>query len=488
MTLKAKVISGLKWTAGAKLGGQIVTWAITIVVMRLLAPADYGLLAIASVFIGLFAIIAEIGLSSALVQSKEVDELLLRKVLGAVLLVHFGLFLIVALLIAPFSATWFNEPRLTLVLQVLSTQFLVTAFAVIPGSLLDRSMNFRGRSLIELAAALAGGLVTLALAYSGNGVWSLVVGNLAGALIRTIGINLQAPFLRIPVFSLRGLGYLLSFGRDVVLSRLLWFLYSQSDVFIAGKMLGKEQLGFYSVAMHLASLPVQRISSIINQIAFPAFSRMQGEEQRVASSFLLGIRLQTFFAVPILWGISSVAPELVRVFLGSQWESSILPLQILTLMMPFRMASNFTPAVLQGIGRADLGLRNLVVLSVVMPPAFFLGATFGVIGISLAWVMAYPIVFLINLTFTLPALHVPFGRFIRDLLLPIIPGSIMFGAVFFTRELLLEASNSTRLICLILVGIFAYLAGVLTVSRHGLREVIDLLGAGGRQPGLGLPK
>jgi hypothetical protein len=123
-----------------------------------------------------------------------------------------------------------------------------------------------------------------------------------------------------------------------------------------------------------------------------------------------------------------------------------------------------------------------------MPPAFFLGATFGVIGISLAWVMAYPIVFLINLTFTLPALHVPFGRFIRDLLLPTIPSSIMFGAVFFTRELLLEASNSTRLICLILVGIFAYLVGVLTVSRHGLREVIDLLGASGRQPGLGLPK
>ncbi|WP_336511698.1 oligosaccharide flippase family protein [Candidatus Accumulibacter phosphatis] len=119
------------------------------------------------------------------------------------------------------------------------------------------------------------------------------------------------------------------------------FFYSQADMFVAGKLLGKEALGFYSVAMHLASLPVQKVSGILNQVAFPAFSKIQNDSATVKLHVLKSVRILSFLSFPVLWGISSIAPEIVQLLLGPKWEPAILPLQILPMIMPLRMISNF---------------------------------------------------------------------------------------------------------------------------------------------------
>ena len=174
-----------------------------------------------------------------------------------------------------------------------------------------RKLDFRRVSLIGLAGSVLGSLTSVVLAIEGYGVWALVVSNLVSTAVTMVAVNVVAPFLRWPEFSLQGTRRLIVVGAQVTGARSLYFIYSQADVFIGGRIFGKDLLGFYSIALHLASLPVQKISSIVNQIAFPAFAEAQHDASAVTWHMLKGIRLLSFLSFPVLWGISSIAPEIV---------------------------------------------------------------------------------------------------------------------------------------------------------------------------------
>src|SRR5512142_2372920 len=153
MTMREQVMSALRWTAGARLTAQIVTWAITLVVIRILSPADYGLLAMATGFIGFLSMFSEFGLGSAVVQKADVDVATLRRAFGVILAIHF-LLAGVVLAAAPLVGHFFAEPRVVPIAQVLSAQFIFAAFAVIPDAMLQRRMEFRRRSLLDLSGAI----------------------------------------------------------------------------------------------------------------------------------------------------------------------------------------------------------------------------------------------------------------------------------------------------------------------------------------------
>lgn len=473
MNLKSKVVAGVGWTAGANFVGQIITWAITIVVMRLLSPGDYGLLAMASVFVAFLAMMAAAGLGPAIVQSTAIDDAKLRQLLGLILVLNAVLCLLLfssAALIAEF----FNEPRLVSIIRVLSFQFVISGLAVIPEALLGRALRFKARALIDLASNVAGGVTTLTLAWLGHGVWSLVVGAMVIVSGKTIGLNLAFPYLHWPSFSLRGARPMLAYGGNVTASRLLWFFYSQADMFIAGKLLGKEALGFYSVAMHLASLPVQKISGVLNQVAFPAFAQIQREPELVSRHMLKAVRMMCFFAFPVLWGISSVAPEMVRLLLGPRWEPATLPLQILPAIMPFRMVSNLLPSAVDAVGRPDISVQNLITASIVMPVAFVIGGQWGIEGLCTAWIVGFPLVFLANLRRALPVIHVEVTQFLLIMVRPALAGLVMYGAVHTVGRLISPTtSDLSRLIALVLTGAITYTAMALIVNRAGCMEVLQ---------------
>ena len=283
MTLRARAMSGLRWTVGARLAAQVLTWAITLVVIRLLSPSDYGLLAMATIFVAFLAMIAELGLGPAVVQRADIGERELRKVFGVVILTRLA---ITAALIAaaPAMALFFDEPRLAAVIRVLALQFPISAVAIIPSAMLDRQMAFRGRSLVDLASTVVGSFVVLGLAVAGLGVWALVSGTLVTTALRTIGLVVLRPWWRWPSFAFGGMRALLAFGGRMTAVQFLWYVFNQADVLIVGKWLGKELLGIYSVSMHVASMPNQRLSALINQLAFPTFARIQHDLSKVSES------------------------------------------------------------------------------------------------------------------------------------------------------------------------------------------------------------
>ena len=474
MNIKSKVIAGLSWTAGSNLIGQIITWSITIIVMRILAPADYGLLAIASIFVAFLSMMTAVGLGPAIVQVKDIDQGLMSQLFGLILSMNALLFLVL-FVAAPAIANFFDEPRLSDVVRALSLQFVVNAFATIPEAMLGRALLFKIRALIDLAANILGGVVTLTLAMYGCGVWSLVVGSLLNTACRAVGLNIWQPYLHRPRFSLKGTRKLLVFGGNVTAARLLWFFYSQADMFVAGKLLGKEVVGLYSVAMHLASLPVQKISGIINQVAFPAFATIKADGGTINTHFLKGVRLLSFFSFPVLWGISAVAPDLVALVLGKKWMGAVLPLQMLPAIMPLRMISNFLPAAVDAVGRPDVSVKNLIAASLVMPAAFVFGSQWGVFGLCLAWLVAFPVIFIGNLTRALPVLQVTASGLVLSMYRPAIAAAGMYLAVgVFTHYLASSATVAERFTGQVGLAAFVYLSLTVAINREGLREVRHL--------------
>jgi O-antigen/teichoic acid export membrane protein len=475
MTLREQALSGFRWNASARMASQVITWAITLVVIRLLTPEDYGLVAMSTVFVLFLSAFSQFGLGAAIIQKNDVDESILRRAFGVTLVAHF-LMAALLMLAAPLVATFYAEPRVIPIIRVLALQFIVAAFAVIPDAQLQRRMEFRKRSLLDLSATIIASTTTLVMALAGAGVWALVAGTLISQFLKTIGIKYLAPFLHWPDFSVRGMRSLFRFGGQITATQVLWLFSSLIHVIICGRWLGKEAAGFYSVAMHLASLPNQRVLGIINQVAFPAFSRMQNNVGRVAENLLLGVRFLSFFAFPLMWGISSIAPEIVDVILGPKWTPSTIPLQILGLIMPFRMISNFVPAAVQGMGRSDILLHNSIYAAVVLPIAFLIGTNWGLVGISLTWLVVSPLLFTQAMLRILPALGLRMSQLLGAIKSAVGAGVIMYLAVTVTRYFLLDGQNGVLRLCvLIIVGALTYCAVSFGFNRKATNEVVEIL-------------
>jgi O-antigen/teichoic acid export membrane protein len=459
----------------AQLLGQICSWAITIVVIRLLSPADYGLLAMATVFVEFFGMMAQFGVGAAIVQAPVISERELRQMFGVAIVVNVGLF-IAMYLGAPLIAVFFGDSRLVEIVRVLAVPFLMGIFAMIPGAQLSRKLDYKTLSLIGLTSAIAASLTTLALALMGAGVWSLVWGSLVAAGWSTVSLNLVSPFLKWPEFSYRGARALILFGGNVTITRILWFWYSQSDIIIAGKLLGEELLGSYSVSMNLASSPAGKLSNIVNQVSFPAFGRIRQDRERYASNFLLAVRLLSFVVFPVLWGISSIAPELVQLLLGGKWLAVTVPLQLLALIMPVHMFAPFMNTAADAMGRADISTKQVFIASIVMPVAFLIGCQWGLVGLALAWIIAFPVVFAAAMVLFLPII----GLRVRDLLMamapPVCACAGMYGAVTLARPMLgSEVNDVLRMTVLVLTGVATYGALTAIFSRDRWREVIRTL-------------
>ena len=474
MSFRNQVLSALKWTLVGRLSTQFISWAITLSVMHMLVPEDYGLVAMATIFSGFFSLVAEIGLGSSLVQSSEVSTRQIRQVFAAVLLSNFSIFGILSLGVAPLAAIFFAEPRLEQIIPVVALQFIPAAFSVLPGAILDRELSYRGRSLVDFVSGLSGGLLTLGLAFAGYGAWSLAWGSVLSAFLSAVGLNYLKPIREYPLFDFSGSGTIFRFGRDVAANQLVFYFYSQADALVVGKLLGRHALGLYSVSMDLASLPASRIASILNKVAFPSMSMVKRSGGKVNSYILKSVRSISLISFPVMWGISSVSPEIVSGFLGDKWSNATTALSILSLIMPLRVLGPIIHGGLQSVGRADVSFRNTISTGVVMCIAFVVGCQFGLIGVALAWLLAFPCAFLANVHRARAHLDISVRNVIEALYKPMTASALMYVAVSLTRQNL--AMQPLQLLAiLIAVGCAAYMAASLAFNRAGVNEVLRLI-------------
>ena len=250
----------------------------------------------------------------------------------------------------------------------------------------------------------------------------------------------------------------------------------QADVLLVGKLLGPQALGIYSVAFQLATLPMSKVMGIVNQVTFPAYSRLQNDKTLAADYFLKSIQFSFLIFVPILWGISCVAADFVDVFLGEKWAEATIVLQLVALVIPFHSLSMLLATPLIGLGHPGIALRNTATLTLILPLAIFIGTSWGLVGVCVSLLFAWLVALVINFYRSLPVIGISPTDLIAAMVPSAISGIVMYAAVVAVRTYIVpDESAIMRLIILIATGATVYTAMTLLLNRDAARQSVSLM-------------
>ncbi|MGD9617227.1 MAG: lipopolysaccharide biosynthesis protein [Alphaproteobacteria bacterium] len=420
--------NALGWAAGTRFIAQMANWALTLATIRFLQPEEYGLMAMTVAITGLVQAFGSAGFGDAIVQRRDIGETELRSVFGLILLVNAACLAALCVLAYP-AAYFYGEPRLVPLIQVSSLLFVVIAFQTIPRATLDKRLDMKTVSQIELLSNVISGVLVLGLAAAGLGVWALIIGLLFGSFFRLAAFNYAAPFFLPPRFAFREVSGILRAGWLRSGEGILWYAYSSADVFIIGKLLGPDILGIYSVARNLAALPIDKLASVVKPVVFPAFAKIQNDQATALVYLQKALRLLAFLTLPVFFGISAVAPWITGVVLGPKWHDAILPLAILALAMALRPVGLILYTFLIGIGQFGASFKNTVFASILFPTAFLIGSHWGLLGVCTAWLVVYPLYFFSLLRRVALVANTSMMTLIQPLLPPLVGSLTMYIAV-----------------------------------------------------------
>ncbi|MGD9496673.1 MAG: lipopolysaccharide biosynthesis protein [Armatimonadota bacterium] len=358
---------------------QMVT---SIVLARLLMPADFGIVAMASMVTGLAAVFQDLGLGQALVQRQEITRAHTRSAFWGTLVMGLALWGAV-FLAAPYVSRYFHEPRMVPVLRLISLTFVLSPFAVVPRSLLQRELDFRTPFFAGLTGSLAYGGVGITMALLDYGYWALVGAALAGALLNTAALCILTRHLPPLIPTFRGIADLYRFGVGATGVGIGHYIATKIDYFAIGRRLDAGALGLYTRAYSFVTYPAL-LSGTVAPVFFPAFSRIQQDRARMRSAYgrLTTLMATVFFPVLVLAIIS--APELIPTVLGEQWTASVVPAQILTLIGMCKITSSAAGAVIKAAGRVySEAWRQLLYGTLIGVGAWF-AAPHGIVAVAVA--------------------------------------------------------------------------------------------------------
>lgn len=473
-SLRQQVRSAVIWRSGTQILGQIIAWASTFLVIRLLDPSDYGLFAMTQVILVLLNMLNGYGLASGLIQQPDVDRRAMRQLFGMLLLLNLALGA-TQFLMAPLAAAYYRQPEVAHLLRVQALLYLATPFIAFPYALLARAMDFRKQAQVNLVSATAGAFAALAGAYSGMGVWTLVLAPIVLFTTRAIGMTWAARSLMWPSFDFRGAGAMARFGGLMAAGQLFWFVQSQADVFIAGRLFDPHTLGLYTTSLFLTQILVQKFVPALNEVAFSAYARMQDDAAGMAVAFAQSVRLIMIAAMPFYLGLAATAEPLVRVALGEKWTEAAPIVHLLALAMPFMtLQILFAPAT-DARGRPGIGAQTSAIGAVLLPAAFLIGVHWGVTGMAMAWIAAWPIFLLITAWRSLPVIGLSARAWLGAIAPPVTASIAMALLVTLLNRMLPPMGAFERLATITGTGAAIYGAWLWLFAREAVIDAIGMI-------------
>jgi len=482
-----RVRSAVVWRWGSQVLAQMITWAATILVVRLLDPTDYGHYAMAQAVLAAFTFLNGYSFATSLIQAREVDKRRIGQVFG-MLIVANGTLATLQFLAAPLAAEYYNQPLVAEMLRIQALIFFTTPFIALPSALLSRTLHFRNQALVNLVCAVAGGGTALTLALGGYGVWALVWAPVVMFATRAAGLTIAARTLVRPIFDFRGCRDILTFGGALTLSQLFWVIQSQSDIFIAGRSFDVHELGLYSEALFVALIFTGRFVPPLNDVAFPAFAELVKEGKPIGGAFLSGVQTVMLIALPAYVGLSLTAEPLVSTVFGPKWVEMAPILAGLALAMPAMALQIICSPATNALGRPGVYLFTNAAGAVIMPLCFLLGVRFGPQGLVASWQFAAPLLLMVTLAVTLPKVGVRVSE-LGAVLLPSVVGTgamALVVSLLGTRTGFLPAP--TQLPLLIMCGGIVYVATLTALWPEVVRRVWSMAVRRQQRDDMPLPK
>ena len=428
MTLKRQTYSAVRWTATATFGRAGLQFIQFAILARLLTPDDFGLAALAMAMMALAQIFADMGISNAIIHRRkvsheELSSLYWLNVMTGILLT----FLFIVL--SPFVASYYAEPRLQPVLAVTSVIFIFNAVGYQLRVIAEKELRFAPLARLELISTVLGFTAAVAVALAGGGVYALVASVVVysaaacGLSWRWLALGWR-PFWRMRFVEIRGF---IGFGAYMIGNNLLNAIKTQADVLLGGRAFGAGTLGFYVLPRDLSLRIAGTINPVVTRVGLPVMSRLQDDRERLKSVYLQTLRMTASVNFPIYLALAVFAPEVVSLLFGSRWLESVPVLRILALWGLVRSTGNPVGSLLMAVGKARLSfLWNLGTTAIIVP-ALWLGLQYGVQG--LAWaLLATQVVLVIPIWFILvrPSSGASFREYQKPLVIPLL---VAAGAV-----------------------------------------------------------
>lgn len=351
--LRQKTVKGLAWNTANRLTMQIIHFVIGIVLARLLCPADFGLLAMVSVFTSVLTIFTDGGLSTALVRKENRTEIDKSTVFWYNLIACWLLYCLL-FVAAPWISDFYNMPCLKRIIRVVTLTLLISPLGNIQGLHFLFNLDFKTPTIISVTTMILSGSIALALAYNGYGVWALVGQSLTGAVFTVLFSTLTVRWHPAFVFSNSSFKDLFGFSSKLLASQCLNRIYENITPLIVGKFYTPAQLGYYEKARGWATLPSKTVNDVIQNVTFPVMSKMQGNVEQLANNYRRMIRTSAFVVFPMMIGLAAIARPLTLYVVTEKWENSIILLQLLCFSMMWYPVHSMNLNLLTVLGRSDL--------------------------------------------------------------------------------------------------------------------------------------
>jgi O-antigen/teichoic acid export membrane protein len=467
-------LSNVRWVGAIQLGRVAIQLASVVTLCRLLAPSDYGLMAMATTFTTLAYIVRDMGASTALVQIKLLPPDLLSTMFC--FSVAWGLIIGVAIVLSShLVALGFGEPRLEFVLRWLAISFPLGSLGTVQLALMEREFRFRDVALVEISSTLFGFGVALIAALNGVGVYSLVMQALTATAVSTARIwrlSHWRPTIKWEHVEFRKIWH---FSANLTGFNIANYFERNADNILIGRFLGANDLGWYSMAYNIMLFPLQNLTYVINRALFPIYARQ--DRAMIGANYSKMLSMLALIGAPLLFGLWTVRIPLVQVALGEKW----LPVSaVLTWLVPTGLLQCFlstTGPILMATGRTDV-LRNLGIFMLpLMLVAFIGGLPYGVVGVAAAYFFVTSLSLIPTFYFTLREIELGMNDLIASVWRPSISALIMATVVTIADMWVVPAQARPwlRLAELVPVGAGFYLASLLLVAPSLLRELKVLL-------------
>ena len=453
--MKNKVLVNMLWRFAERCGAQGVAFVVTIVLARLLNPSVYGTIALVTVFTTILNVFIDSGFGSALIQKKDADDVDFSTVFYFNITICVFLYVIM-FFAAPFIADFYNDESLVSIIRVLSLTLIISGVKNVQQAYVSRTLQFKRFFFATLGGTVGAAIIGITLAYTGFGVWALVVQQIFNALVDTVILWCTVKWRPKKKFSFERLKGLFSYGWKLLASALLDTGYNNVRQLIIGKLYSSSDLGYYNKGKQFPNLIITNVNTAIDSVIFPVISSKQNDISEVKRFTRQAIKVSSFVIWPIVIGLAASAETVVRLLLTDKWLPCVPYLQIFCIVYGFWPIHTANLNAIKAVGRSDIFLKLEIIKKVVGVVSILVSMPFGVMPMALAYLATSPISAIVNATPNRKLLGYKYIEQLRDMLPSMILSAVMGLCVFLVG--LIQMNLFLVLLLQIVTGVIIYIS------------------------------
>ena len=473
-SLSSQAARGVIWTGAGQILRQVIQVGSQLVLARLLAPDVFGLLGMALVFVGIGQLLADFGIGSAIVQSRDLGGKVLSTCFWLNLSVGVVL-TIVVLAAAPLVGAFYGRTDLTPLVAVLSLNLLLSALQTVPTGLLYRDMRFADIARAQVLGTLGAAAVAISMASTGFGVWALVAQPLFGTSIMLFVMWRATGWLPKLEFCYGEARPLMRFSLALLGTNLVGYGHRNVDGLLIGRFLGAGPLGVYSMAIQIMLFPLQQVSSVIVRVLFPMLAQVQDDVPRLRSAYLKAVATIVFITFPLMGGLFVLADDFVRVVFGPSWAEMAPILKVLSWVGMMQSVGTTMGSIYLAVGRTDIALRVTLVVAPVLIVGLAAGLPWGIQGVAIGYALASFSLFYYTALTAYRLIGLRLVDFHAVIVRPGLAMLVMLAVLQVAGTFVSAWPPTLRLGAGVALGGVAYLLASLLINRAQIDELLGIL-------------